>query len=647
MRKEVAVILSILFLAGMTTATVTSVDSITYSSNNEFFQGEVFAIQVASDQSTDKIDIFLGSSELDEKTDGEVTQDLTIDFKDQSTELRYPTATSDDLREIRTFTPYHETGYATSEKATDAMESTCAELVEYKGLGTGVIDYDLGSLSWEFYCFTESTYLGQPAYIDNPEEIFSTTVELQASGKEKLSKTLSNGDAGSGVTTDLGDHAKISWNGNLDTGASEPNVGRVYALHANRYSGSWRIISQEGYNDYENEIENNAKDEILSWAEGEQTKWQAVDYVNDVAWDAAEVDTSSDLAYTTVGDSSLNSGAFTYDTEDLLAYPMFTVYVEAGENGYIEVSKPTGEPTIISSSGGEVAEIGGGTVDVTVRNTGEGEGSFSARITSCSNGFTFTDTQRTKQGIRPGESVSYSLHVSFDSTSGDSREISGSCTVEVEDTGSGSSASTSISLTGIQESQCSPAGKEKYDRNEQGVYEIYICQDNLQGWEYDRSCSKGENVDYYNDNGVRKARCVDDPDPDQEVCGNDIDDDGDGKVDENCSWWDQLIDFLTPDTGDGILGQLHLAFSLIAGILTGIVGYKGSRWIDGEQKIQGSFKPFNGRSVSRVKKGSVAAGVLGGIIGFVAGTFLALQIPLLVQILVIAGVGYVMWKTPL
>ena len=642
-KKILTAFLFCILLAGASSATVTSADSITYNSNNEFFNGELFAIQVAADQSTDKIDIFLPASELDSQTEGDVTQDLQIDFTDQSTELRYSTSDSSNLRVVRTYTPYHETGYSSESAARDAAESTCAEMVEYQGLGTYVVDYDLSSFSWEFYCFTESTYLGQPAYIDNPEEIFTTEVRLQASGKQVLTKTLSNGDTGSGVITDLGRHAKIRWNGNLDTGASEPNVGRVYGLQANRYSGSWRIINQEAYNDYEQAIENDALTELEEWAAGDQSKWEAVKYFNDRAWQAAEVDTSSDLAYTGVEDSS-----FIYDTRDLLNYGLFTVYVDAGENGYIEVSKPTGEPTIVSSSGGEVAEIGGGTVDVDVRNTGEGEGSFSARLTSCSTGFTFSDAQRTKQGVQPGETVSYSLDVSFESTSGDSRQISGSCTVQVKDTGSGSSASTSVDVTGIQESECSPAGKEKYDVNEQGVYEIYVCPSDLQGWEYDRSCSQGEAVDYYSDNGVRKARCVDDPNPDQEVCGNGIDDDGDGKVDENCpdSWWEKLFDFLTPDTGEGVLGQLHLGLSLIAGILASVVGYKGSRWVDGEYQVRGSFSPFKGRSLDRVSRGRFIVGAVGAVLGLVVGLLVALQIPLFVQMVVIAGIVVAKYYLP-
>jgi len=634
LRRTAILLLSLVLFTGVSSATVTSVDSITYNSNNEFFNGEVFVIDVASDQSTDKIDIFLGSDVLSESTDGEVQQDLEIDFTDQSTELRYSTRPASELPSIYTYRPHHQDGFESEGDAINAIESQCAELVEQDGSGTGFYRYTYDSFSWEIYCFQKDTYLGTPAYLDNPDEIFSTTAELRASGKTLQSATLSNGDTGSGVITDLGERAKIRWNGNLDTGASEPNVGVVYALHADRYTGSWRIINQDAYGDYKRAIEDQAKEDITEWGQGSQSKWEAVDFYNEEAWDAAKVDTGSDLAYTTVTDTSWGSGQFSYDTEDLLAYPKFTVYVDAGKNGYIEVNKPTGEPSISSASGGDVNEVGGGSVDIIAQNVGDGEGSFSARLTTCSNGFSIRDDQDTEGGVLPGETVSWSFDVGFQSTSSERREVTGSCTVEVQDTGSGVSDSARVSLTGVQESECEPAGKEKYEENSEGIYDIYRCKDNQQGWEFGRSCNEGEKAEYYTEDGVRKAECVEDPEPPCEDCPPPV------------SWWEKLVDFLTPDNLNGVLGQIHLGLSLIAGVLLSIVGYKGGRWIDDERDVNGSFQPFKRRSIDRVERGRFLVGIIGAVAGLVLGTLLALQVPLGVQVIVVLGAGFLLWKNP-
>ena len=611
---------------------MTSADSITYNSNNEFFDGTVFAISVAADQSTDKIDIFLGKEELSEKTDGEVQQDLQIDFTDQSTSLQYSTSPSSELVNIYTFTPYNQEGFSSADDAIAAIKSNCFDL-NGNGEGSGVYKYETSSTSYEIYCYTQDKYLGTPAFLDNPEEIFSTKAELKASSKVKQTATLSNGDTGSGVITDLGSHAKIRWNGGLDTGASTPDNSRVYALHGNRYSGSWRIIGETAYDDYSTYLEGGQAFQALQdWADGYNSGWKAAEWLNDRAWDAAEVDTTSDLAYTTVADSSYGSGQFSYDTEDLLVYPMFTVYVDAGENGYIEISKPTGEPDIVSTSSTTIPENGTGTISATVKNVGDGEGSFSGRLTGCSTGFVFSDTQETKDQIFPGDTASYSFDVSFQSTSREQREISGSCEVEVQDTGSAVSDSTSISVTGRQISNCGEleAGEEKRSQGADGKWDIYVCKDNEQGFRHRKECAEGKKAIAQGDNTFA---CEEEPDPPCE--GSDC-------PPPPCEEEGTCL----PPWISNFLDQLHLGFSVLAGILFGVVGYRGSRWIDGEYQVNGSFEPFKSRSLDRVERGRFVVGLAGAVLGLVVGTLLALQVPLGIQVVVVLGAGVLIWQKP-
>jgi hypothetical protein len=634
LRRKAALLLSIIVFAGLSSATVTSADSITFNSNNEFFNGEVFAISVASDESTDKIDIFLDRNELSESTDGEVQQDLQIDFTDQSTELRYSTTPSSDLVNIYTFTPYNEQGFSSSSEAVSAIKSNCFDL-NGNGEGSGVYNYETSSTSYEIYCYTQDKYLGTPTFLDNPDEIFSTTATLQASGKTRQSATLSNGDTGSGVITDLGSHAKIRWNGNMDTGASTPDNTRIYALHANRYSGSWRVIGETAYDDYSTYLEGGQAFQALEdWAfdsAPDITGWEAVDRLNSRAWDAAEVDETSELAYTTVTDNSFSNGQFTFDTEDLLVYPTFTVYVDAGENGYIEISKPTGEPKIVSTTSTTIPENGTGSISATVENVGEGEGSFSGRLTGCSDGFVFSDTQTTEDQVFPGTTVSYSFDVSFQSTSSEQRDIDGTCTVQVQDTGSGVSDSTSISVTGRQVSNCGEleAGDEKRSQGADGKWDIYVCKDNEQGFRHRKECAEGKKPIAQGDDTFA---CEEEPDPPCE---------GSNCPPPPCKDGDCLPPWIS-----NFLSQLHLGFSILAGILLGVVGYKGGRWIDGESRVKGGFEPFKSRSISRVKKGRFLVGAVGAVAGFVLGTLVALQVPLGVQVIVVLGVGALLWKNP-
>lgn len=625
--RRAALFLTLVLFTGFSTATITSADSITYNSNNEFFDGEVYAVSVFADQATDKIDITIGESELSQQADGEVNQDLQIDFTHQSNELVYSTSSSPELRKVYTVVPYHEEEFNTKDAAITAIKSRCMDL-NLDGYGSGTYNsyYDINDLSynWEIYCFQRNSYLGLPAYIDNPDEIFTATAELRADGKTVQSATLSNGDAGDGAVTDLGDHAKIVWNGNLDTGAAKPDNSRVLGLYSNQYDGSWRVINQQAYEDYKTYIGGGQAFDLLEdWRSPDNSMdgVQAANLVNDRAQDASEEasSTTSDLVNAEVSDSSFDTGSFTYDTPELLSYPSFTVYVDAGENGYIEVTKPTGVPEITSSSGTEIQEGDEGRVTATVENVGDGEGQFSGRLSSCGPGFSIVDDQD-KKNVDPGQSVSYSFDVAFSSTSSESREITGSCTFEVN--GVEESDSTSVQVTGIQQSECTP-GDQRREENENDRWEIYTCQDNGLSWSLETTCGEDEKAVAQGDN---QFACEDDEDPDP-PCENPPC----GDPPEPPEW----------------LEQIHTALSILAGFLAGFIGYRGARWVDGEYQVKGGFKPFKGRSLSRVKRGRMVVGVIGAVAGFAAGTLIALQIPLLVQVIVILGAAALVYFTRL
>lgn len=184
--KRLTILISLLLFAGFSSATVTSVDSVTYNSNNEFFDGDVYAISVTADRATDKIDISLDESELSEAADGEVNQDLSIEFTHQNNELQYSTSTSGELRRVVTLVPYTKQDIDTKEDAISSIKSDCYDLnLDGNGSGRYEAYYDYGDVSYNYriYCFQSNEYLGVPAYIDNPDEIFTADVELTADGK--------------------------------------------------------------------------------------------------------------------------------------------------------------------------------------------------------------------------------------------------------------------------------------------------------------------------------------------------------------------------------------------------------------------------------------------------------------------------------
>lgn len=221
--------------------------------------------------------------------------------------------------------------------------------------------------------------------------------------------------------------------------------------------------------------------------------------------------------------------------------------------------------------------------------------------------------------------------------------MSGSCTFEVSDTGSNAKDTSELNLFGVQEPECT-AGEEKREQRNDGRWEIYVCQDDGMGYTLDETCAEDEKAEAQGD-GEFSCEPIK---PGDEVCGNGLDDDGDGDVDEDCQGGEEVCNNGKDDDGDGKvdencgkswLEQVHTALSVLAGLVVGFLGYKGSRWVDGEYQVKGGFKLFASRSLSRVKRGRLQVGVIGGIVAFAAGTLVALQIPLLVQLIVIVGAG--------
>jgi len=69
---------SLLLFTSLAAACTTSVDSVKYKSNSEFFDGEVLQAGYVSNFATDEIDVYLGSSEIESRTGATVEEDLTL-----------------------------------------------------------------------------------------------------------------------------------------------------------------------------------------------------------------------------------------------------------------------------------------------------------------------------------------------------------------------------------------------------------------------------------------------------------------------------------------------------------------------------------------------------------------------------------------
>lgn len=462
------------FLLGSAAAVVTSIDRINYNSNSEFFGGSpVITIGYVSDFSTDQIDVHIGKGELSQTIlDGKTRQDVTLDVSSQNSYALYG-VNDQPMRKIYNFKPIsYDAG--TKSEAEDWADSNCYQP------GTGpfaYIDQHLTLFSgydYKVYCVRTNGHWGQPAQLKSPTERWTTEWLLRADGETLQSATLSNGDFGGDSRAKLGDHAIIESSGALSLGNNPPEQSNSLALHNNQYPENWRIIDKGRYQTYNSYVENQLIDDIGKWGNGELSKATFGNTANSKSEQAKTPDDDTPLTDVTVVDSSFTGGQFKYDMSEELLFPRFTIYVEAGENGYVEVYKPVGQAQITSTSGATFGEFESGTVSATVKNVGEAEGSFTADISGCSSDHFSYDGTTKSFTLDQGASTTVDFRVSFSSGSMEQETVSGSCTVEVLNQ-EAESTTASIGVTGQQMNQCTP-GKQ-YVKVENGNEVIYECTD--------------------------------------------------------------------------------------------------------------------------------------------------------------------------
>lgn len=633
-----AVIVSVVFLGALgatgyffVQGSYVGDSQVTYDSNSPFFDGEVLQADYVADSSTDKINAYWTEDELQSKT-GEYIQDsvsIEVEKTDTSAEYRFQDG---DYRPISYVEAVESPAQTWEEDAVEWGRNNCFD-ISGDGSSNRGSDYVIGSGffgNYFVYCTQEYSRLGSVGDIATPQPQFSTTWSVQAGSKEPQECTVSNNEVGSGKQTRCTDNVLIKWSG-TNSLRNAPVADDELILHDNDLADGFRVIEEERYGNWRQEMEssNGLIDELEQLRDGEISPTDVND-INNQASEAYKEYSSSPLADARFSGTSINAGSMTLDTSYELLWPEFTVYIDGAD--YITVEKPVGEPRIQSTSSTDINEIGGGSVSMTVENVGDYEGSFSGRVKSCSPEFEPTDTVKT-QTVASGDSTVFEFMVSFSSQS-NTREVSGDCTLEVENSDSSVVKTSTVGLTGIQESECTPGDSLRAVVD--GNQAIQECgSDGLPG-DIIEVCDDGEQVE----NVEGQLQCT--------STGPGGGGGGGGTGTECEPLFDAgglLANFQVKDPfcGEGLLGKIsttiHLGLATVIALLSGRLVYRWSRWIDGENQIRGRFK-VQDRSVSRVAKGRLSVGLLGGAAALLVAAWVGLQLSIGLQLVAVIGLFF-------
>jgi len=492
----------------------------------------------------------------------------------------------------------------------------------------------LTGLKNDVYCVRWNGHFGRTAALTSGDKIFTSEWELQAEGKETQTVTISNSNAGKS-TYKMGEYAVISTSGALSSGVSPPSTSNVYVVHSNTLDDGWRVISRSRYQEWNQYVRNQLMDDITQWQEG--TLINGSDAVESKANQRArrayeQFDGAEITSGISVEDTSWSSGTFVYDTSEVLGFSRMQIYIDAGPDGYVEVSKPVGEARIVSSSGTEVSEFDSDTVSVTFENVAGSEGSFTGQVESCSNSFTYEGVTK-RATVDSGSQETFEFKVSFASDSNQEEKVNGQCELAVTNA-EGSTVSTSVDVVGEQKTECTE-GSENVRVLENGTEAIVKCTDGF-NTEIVEECESNEEARLVStNNGEDDYECRKGSGP--------------GGSNGECVLWDVGDDgnpvtpyypLKDPFCGEDLLGQVGEAFSLVfsgvAGIVGGLAAAVAVLWVDGERRIRGGFKPLKTRKQSRVKNGNLLLGVLAFLVVGVLAFTVAALLPTLIQVAVAA-----------
>lgn len=449
MLKKALPILIALAMVSMAAGSVASVSEIEYDDGSEEFR--LFFI---SSETAESIDTTVTFQELSEQVDdASVENDVNIFVDQQRFEARYDTV-ADAEDPVPRIELVNEGFGNDRDAAEEWAHNNCisprggdepAAVIETNyGFSWSIVDY-------EVYCAIEDendrhniARLQSP-----PDEIFETTWAVGVDGNIIESGTVSNAEIGAGRAVNLGEDVRVVWEGNLDTGVSAPNPDNELAAY--NPSRGWIVINQRDYDQYQNMLRNDLQRDLGIWADGNADR-DAIQSEYDEAFHSSTSEYRTSPLYDTRTEGGFHDGMFIKELDQNPAFPAFRLDIDADQ---LNIVQGEGEPEIINVEEPEqLAQDESQSIEVSVRNEGDMTGGFEARISSCTDNFSFASTSDSKE-VEPGEIHTFSIPVSFSGNFGDDWEedekISGNCDISVEDINSGNTVTASANVEGVLE----------------------------------------------------------------------------------------------------------------------------------------------------------------------------------------------------
>lgn len=279
---------------------------------------------------------------------------------------------------------------------------------------------------YEFrYCIYKER-VGTKGVFNNPTTKFEADISLSVGG-DTQQETISSDQS----SVNFGNVATATWTGNLVTGEALPTNINNYVAIKELSSNMWKIVRESTYDDYDDTepiADNNLNNlDDTSWSDDIEY-YEIENAVSGVNY-ASNIVMSSDASYSENYFSEFNedTGNFIVTLDRSLGNPNIVFRVKAS---WIGIVIPVGEPSIISLNSESFGSGETGNIEVEVKNIGDVEGTFSAKLVDCQPFNVISTSATTRVTLSPEEIGKMIITLDAGSTSDD---ISQDCKIEVYD----------------------------------------------------------------------------------------------------------------------------------------------------------------------------------------------------------------------
>lgn len=333
------------------------------------------------------------------------------------------------------------------------------------------------------YCVYKER-IGTKGVFNEPTVKFEADISLSAGGKT-VNKKISSDQS----SVSLDGVATATWTGTLVTGEGLPKNINNYVAIKETDSNKWKIIRESTYDNFDDaeSIADNNLNNLQDTGGSDDIELYEVENAVSSANSASNIVMSSDESYSESYFSEFNedTGNFIVTLDRSLGNPNVVFRVKAS---WIGLVIPSGEPSILSLDSNSFGSGETGSINVKIKNVGDVEGTFSAKLVDCAPFNILSTSSSTRITLSSGEEGEMLITLDAGSTSDD---ISKSCKVEVYDVNNPSVvASQFVNLAMTSAKVCTPEktsaeGNLIKKCNNEGT-KLEVIEECEEGVEYDK-----------------------------------------------------------------------------------------------------------------------------------------------------------------